>query len=287
MRTARSAIVSLHLGRMHRNWNREWRCVALVLAFTGTLTAPGMSYGESIARSSRPAIWFGPMQDHFDKVERTLSWNYFDFDELMKPDAPWQTAAHEVDVIDLHTMHAAEWYKKSGIPSLPAIGEMVRRLGLKTAGGGGVIYTDGLCKGAGIEGMTSDKDFAKEIYYATKIWHDAGMPLDYFIMDGPFYFGYEYSKSRCNFSIEEVARRAATTMKMIHELYPKIILVDAEGPGKDLPAKWLPEFRQFLVAFRTNYGASIDYLAMDLHWSDTWHTGYRWVEAAKEIAEDM
>jgi hypothetical protein len=227
------------------------------------------------------------MQDHFDIASQTVSWSYYDFSALLAPGAPWRKASHLIDAMMFNVTHAAEGFRQHGVPSLRDIGETLARLRIKAGGGGAVVYTDGLCQGAGIEGMTNDKDFAREVFYATKTWHDAGMPMSYFVMDGPFYFGYEYSRDRCHFSIEDVARRAANTMKMIRGLYPNLVIVDAEGPGKDMPATWLPEYHRFLTAFRSALGAPIDYIDMDLHWTDTWHTGYSWVSVAKEIAVDL
>jgi hypothetical protein len=227
------------------------------------------------------------MQDHYDPMSRTVSWTYYDFLSMLAPDGPWRRAAHRIDGLMVSMVHSVEGYSQKGVPSLPDIHTMLDRFGLKAGGGGSVVYTGGLCPGAGVEGMTSDTDYAREVVSTAQRWHDAGLPLTYFGMDGPFYFGYIYTHDKCHFSIEDVARRAATTMKMIKALYPNIIVIDAEGPGADLPAKWLPDYHRFLEAFRSAYGAPIDYLDMDLHWTDTWHTGYRWVTAAKEIADDM
>jgi hypothetical protein len=232
-------------------------------------------------------IWFAPMQDHFDPTARAVSWSYYDFPAMLPPIAPWQKAASRIDAIMFNVTHAVEGSAHDGSPSLPDIQAMLSRHNFKPAGGGAVVYTDGLCQGAGVEGMTSDKDFAREVVGTTQRWRDAGLPLTYFSMDGPFYFGYIYMHDKCRFTIEDVARRAAATMRMIKALYPDIIVIDAEGPGAQLPADWLPNYHRFLAAFRSAYGAPIDYLDMDLHWIDTWGTGYRWVTAAKQIAQDI
>jgi hypothetical protein len=234
-----------------------------------------------------PQIWFSALQDRYDPASQSVTWNYYDFPAMLSPDAPWQEAAHRLDMMGFNTNHAAEGFSRNGMPSLSAIKAMITRLGVKVSGGGSVVYTDGLCKGAGVEGMTSDNDYAHEVVSTTERWHAAGLPLNYVGMDGPYYFGFIYMQDKCHFTIEEVARRAANTMKKIRDLYPNIMVVDAEGPGKDLPAGWLPGYHRFLAAFRKEYGAPIDCLDMDLHWTDTWNTGYRWTIAATQIANDI
>ncbi len=238
-------------------------------------------------QSAPPQIWFGPMQDHYDPASRQVSWTYHDFPAMLKPNAPWQNAAHAIDAMMFNSTHAAEGFHTDGVPSLPDIKAMLSRNTFKAGGGGATIYTDGVCQGGGVEGMSSDKGFERETYSTVKRWHDEGLPMSYFVMDGPYAYGYDYMQDKCHFSIEDVARRAATTMKMVRDLYPDIVVIDAEGPGKGLPSAWFPGYHRFLEAFHAAYGAPIAYLDMDLHWSDTWHTGYRWVTAAREIADDM
>jgi hypothetical protein len=253
--------------------------LALCIATCGLANAQPAPQREPIK------IWFGPRQDYFDSTTHSVTWTHFDFLGLLRPQAPWQGAARQIDAMMFNVTHASEGFNQVGVPSLPDIRAMLALHQFKAGGGGSVVYTDGLCKGAGVEGMSSDKDFAREVFFTTRTWHDAGLPLSYFTMDSPFFFGYIVMKDKCHFSIEDVARRAATTVKMIRTLYPNIVIIDAEGPGAELPAQWLPEYSRFLAAFRSAYGAPIDYLDMDLHWADSWHTGYRWVTAAKQIVD--
>ncbi len=234
-----------------------------------------------------PKIWIGPLQDHVDPTTKSISWDYFDFPAMLSPAAPWQTAASRIDAVMVNVPHAAEGFSQNGVPSLPDIKSMLERTAVHAGGGGAVVYTAGACELAGVEGMTNDTDYAHEVVLTTRYWHDAGMPLTYFIMDSPYYFGHIYTQDQCHLAIQDVAIRAANTAKQIRSLYPNVIIVDADGPGAELPARWLPGYHTFLDAFRQAYGKPIDYLDMDLHWTDTWHTGYRWTTAATQIARDM
>jgi hypothetical protein len=261
--------------------------VALAACVAVYLSIPKEVLAQPAPRQAPPQLWFAPMQGHVDLASQTVSWTYHDFLAMLVPDAPWQHAAHRIDAMMFDSTHAVEGFSRNGVPSMPEIHAMLTRIGVKAAGGGGVVYTGGYCQGGAVEGTTGDKDYAHEVVATTKTWHDLGLPMNYFVMDSPFFFGYEVIYDKCHLSIEDVAERAATTMKMIKALYPNIVIIDAEGPGPKLPAQWLPDYHRFLAAFRSDYGAPIDYLDMDLHWVDAWHTGYAWVSAAKEIAEDM
>jgi hypothetical protein len=270
---------------------RRRRSFAVAAFISGYLVALGGTFSPSFAQKAptqpTPEIWFGPLQDRYDDKRKVISWTDTDFLDLVHSGALWARARRSVSALMLSVVHASEGYSQRGVPSLPEIGAMLSANHLAVGGGGSVVFTDGLCKGGGVEGMTDDKGFAREVYYTTKTWHDDGMPMEYFVIDGPYYFGYVFLQDKCHFTIEDVARRTATTLRMIRDLYPNIKLIDAEGPAAQPVANWLPNYHRFLDAFRREYGASIDYLDMDLHWTDTWHTGYRWTTAAKQIAEDM
>jgi hypothetical protein len=236
---------------------------------------PLQSRGQSAPQRSSPELWFGPMQDRYDPALKAVLWTYYDFLAMLAPGAPWQKAAHQIDTIVLSVVHAAEGFSQRGIPSLSDIQAMLSRSNFKVSGGGSVVYTDGLCLDAGIEGVSTEKGFAHEVVSTTQRWHDAGLPMTHFVMDGPFYFGYIYTHDKCHFTIEDMAQRTATTMKMIQALYPNLVIIDAEGPGAELPAQWLPDYHRFLTAFQSAYGKPIDWLDMDLHWTDTWKSGGR------------
>ena len=134
-----------------------------------------------------------------------------------------------------------------------------------------------------MEGVTNDTGYAHEAVLTFRAWKNAGGRLDYLILDSPFYFGFYSAQNQCHFTIEDVARRAAATVHLILRDFPNAKIVDAEGPGPLLPADWLPSYGRFLTSFQRYEGRPVDYLAMDMHWFDAWHTGYNWVEASRQI----
>jgi len=201
----------------------------------------------------------------------------FDFPAMLPANAPWQTAAARVAVMRIgnHTM--------SLYPDLQSVVAMTNQHPFKIATEGSMVATGGLCERNGMEGLDAAQDFAREIVGAIRRWKAAGGRLDYVVMDSPLYFGYYASAKDCRFSIAEVARRSAATFREIQKLYPAIRLMDAEGPGPTTVDRWLPDFKQWLDAFKRETGHPIDAVGLDLHWDDAWHTGYNWVQAARQI----
>lgn len=264
------------------------RSMLCVLIAASSLTCLNdSSHASELISKHHPEIWFGPMQDHFDPAARVVSYDFHDFLKMIASDEGWIGAARASDALMFNSTHAVEGFDHSGVPSLARIANVLKNHRLRAAGAGPVIYTDGVCGKSGTEGISMDHDFAREIYFTSRVWKEAGLPMDFFVMDGPFGFGINGDQINCHYTIDEVARRAATSMKKIRELYPNILVIDAEGCGRELPAQWLPQYKVFVKAFQKYYGAPIAFLDMDLHWIDAWHTGYRWPNAANEIAKEV
>ena len=103
-------------------------------------------------------------------------------------------------------------------------------------------------------------------------------------MDSPLVFGHYVTENQCHFSIEDVARRAATSVNMVLQDFPDAVIVDAEGPAWLPPSAWLPDYERFVKAFDAVSRKPIEYLNLDMHWTNSWHTGYNWVDATRQIA---
>jgi len=233
----------------------------------------------SVQADASPQIWFSPRQDNINMLQppgHRVEFTKFDFADMLGANAPWQTAASRVSVltVGVHTMEV--------FGDLASVVAMTNRNGFKIATAGPMISTDGLCAVNGMEGIDSkSKHFAGEILFAIKKWKLLGGRIDYIIMDSPFYFGYYVIAKDCHYSIAEVARRAAATLKEIRLLYPSVKVMDAEGPGAMPINPWLLDFQQWLQDFKVESGKPIDAVGMDFHWRDAWHTGYDWVSAIR------
>jgi hypothetical protein len=226
-----------------------------------------------------PEIWFCPRQSTFNPSGHGVLFDQYDFPAMRRSTAQWKQALSHISVLTLDVVHDAE-----GNKNLSAIIDWANKLKLKIAGPAGIIYTDHRCNPR-MEGITNDVGYAREAVATFHHWSEAGGRLDYLILDGPFFFGYYATQRECHFSIDDVAHRAATTVKMILQDFPNARIVDSEGPGPVPVAIWLSEYDRFLAAFRRAAGRPVDDLAMDMHWIDAWHTGYNWVDASRQIIQ--
>jgi hypothetical protein len=129
-----------------------------------------------------------------------------------------------------------------------------------------MLFNGGTC-GIGIEGMSKDADKNRETVALAKKWKAAGGRWDYIVMDGPLYFGFHYAKD-CHYSMQEVANKAAATLKGVMEYFPDIHVADAEGPGEFPNSQWLSEMQDWFKTFREASGKPIEAVTLDLHWKD-------------------
>ncbi len=240
------------------------------LALLLTLVAPAAQ------AAAAPEIWFAPMQDAVNANGRGVSFTTHDFPEMVRSFDGWNDAAHHITAIELNTKHIVEAY-----PDIPAVIGMVKAGGFKVIGGGSVLFSNGECKPN--EGMNGDHDFEHENALTLRTWHEKGGRLDTLSMDGPFFFGL-YAAPDCHFSITEVARRAAATVNMILQWYPQVEILDTEGPGPVPVPKFLADYAIFLKDFNAQSHRPITRLSLDMHWTDAWHSGYRWVDATRQMA---
>ncbi len=231
---------------------------------------------------SQTQIWFAPRQDSVD-IKRTpgerVSFDKFDFGAMLRKEAAWKDAAEHVSILTIE-VHTIEHFR-----NLAQVVDMTNRHRFGVAIAGNMVFTSGLCVQHGMEGMDAGHDYAREIVAAARKWKLAGGRLSTVIMDSPFYFGFYASKKECHYSIAESAHRAAATFRKLLEVYPGLAIMDAEGPGENTVAEWLYTYREWVDQFQRSAGHRIDAVGMDLHWTDVWHNGYDWVQAARSIAD--
>src|ERR1700722_12959427 len=82
--------------------------------------------------------------------------------------------------------------------------------------------------GQGIEGTLPRKNIAD---YPRRIKVDAGIDIDYVVMDEPLFYGHDYDgKNACHFSVGDVAKGVANSVAAIRAYHPhaKFILVEPE-----------------------------------------------------------
>lgn len=227
-----------------------------------------------------PKIWFSPLQDAVNSDGAGINYTTYDFPAMVASITPWQNAASYLSALGLDVVHIVEAY-----PNVQSVISMDNTNNFPVVGGGAMVFTNGSCTIPTTEGVSSDTGYEHETYLTLHQWKLDGGSIAYIGMDGPFNYGYYALQQYCNFTIEQVAQSAATTVNMILEDYPNAQIVDEEGPGALLPAAWLPQYAQFVSAFNAVSHVPIGYLAMDMHWVDTWDTGYDWVDASSQITQ--
>lgn len=250
-------------------------CLSALLLAGGWLTA-----WAAYARAPTVQIWFSPKQDNVvsDGTGVHVVFTKYDFGQMVASQAAWQTAASRLALMSLN-IHAPEHFA-----DLPALVAMANRSKFQISLSGSAMFTDGKCAKEGMEGLDASSGFARELVAAVRKWKEAGGRLDYVDMDSPFYFGYYASAKSCHFSIAEVARRTAATVSEIRKLYPKIKLMDAEGPGPKPMGPYLADFQKWLDAFKVASGKPMESVAMDMHWKVPGQPTYDWTNDARQMA---
>jgi hypothetical protein len=228
---------------------------------------------------NRPEIWFSPKQQSLNTEGPGIVFNKYDFPTMVASDDGWQQAASHVAAMQINAVGIVEAYH-----DVQSVISMINRHNFKIIVSGSVVYTNHECS-VRSEGVTNDEGFEREFVLQMRHWARVGGRTDYITMDSPLVFGYYVTQKECHFSVEEVARRAATTVNMVLQEFPAARIVDAEGPAWLPPKSWWPDYDKFLRTFNSVSKRPIEYLSLDMHWTDDWHTGYRWVTATREIAD--
>lgn len=120
--------------------------------------------------------------------------------------------------------------------------------------------------GQGIEGTLPRKNIAD---YPRRIKVDAGIDIDYVVMDEPLFYGHDYDgRNACHFSISEVAKGVADSVAAIRAYHPhaRFILVEPE----QVLAGGSAELAEFLDAYKAivqEYPYSVRF---DVLWRKEW-----------------
>jgi len=221
-------------------------------------------------------IWFKPLTWTVKESGHGVEYSKHDFPALLKPDAPWQTAASQVSVLGLP--QNVVW----SYPDRPELIGFFARNRFKVAFVTSMMFTAAAC-GKGVEGISPDADVNRETVIIAQKWKEAGGSLDYIIMDSPYYFGHAFPKG-CRYAINDVAQRTATTLARIVKYFPNVQIVDAEGPGAMSNDAWLSDMGSWFKSFQEASGRSIYAVAMDLHWTDL-RPGNTWQQTARKASD--
>lgn len=234
-------------------------CAYMCLMLVG-LARAGVALAQSPPHEPAPEIWFAPMTWEISPQTHQIDYSMHDFPDFLQPAAPWQQAASRTAVVALP--HNVVW----SYPNRSELISFFREHHFKTAFGFGMLFDKGECPES-VEGISKDSAVNVESVNVAKLWNEAGGSLDYIIMDGPLGYGH-ILVPKCRYSVEEIARRAASTLKGIQAFFPHVRVVDSEGTGRMMDAEWLKLMDTWTKAFKRAAGVPIEAEALDLGWDD-------------------
>jgi hypothetical protein len=213
-----------------------------VLALT-----PLSAYGQQ--------VWFSPGDD----LEVSGIVTHPDFPKLFEEPSQWPTGLSHINVLQFRAPYIArkpaESAKYDGYLKAHhiAIAATMTVMPAETCG-------------QGIEGIMSRKGID---FYPRAIKANAGIDLDYVVMDEPLYFGHDYAgKNACRLSVADVAKGVAESVATIRSYHPnaKFILSEPEQGLPGGPAE-LAEFLDAYKAAAHEYPLSVRF---DVQWRKDW-----------------
>jgi hypothetical protein len=118
--------------------------------------------------------------------------------------------------------------------------------------------------GRGVEGMVAS---VEDPLRAVRKMRRLGANVVTFALDEPLTFGHMFrGRNACNYSIDEVARRLALTIRAVRAIYPNARIADTEAPTDEPPDQWARTFAQWLDDYQAATGMPLYSFGMDLLW---------------------
>jgi len=191
-----------------------------------------------------------------------------DYMDLFKPDAPWKNAASGLDVFKVGTrfaLHADDAELRTMIDDL-------KRRHIAFAVELGVLESSGpgSC-GYGVEGYGN----ANTVESVARRVQKLGGRIDYVAMDEPVWFGHIVDKLAkttgrgCQYSVPEVADRAATKIAVLRRYFPDIKIGDIEPVTARAPGgpQYIEDVLTFEDLLRKKTGAAPAFVHADIAWA--------------------
>jgi hypothetical protein len=213
-------------------------------------------------------VWFAP-PDNLVRFDHQAN---EDFPQLFGADAKWAHASSRINVFNLtafYILRAPEAELRAAVNLLAAhhIALNVDLLALPAEN----------C-GRGVEGILPN---VKETTAAAVRLKQLNASVYSFAFDEPLEYGHIYKgRAACNFTVSEVAKRVALTVREVRLLYPNAKFVDYEVP-QDLPLNdWRTTLNEWLTNYEDATGIPLDGFAIDAHFREPWR---EWARSTIDI----
>ncbi len=205
--------------------------------------------------SGAQQVWFAPGDDL--DVQGVVA--HPDFQELFRPDAPWQTGLQHVDVMQIR----APWFLRMPDAAVRQVTSFLEQHHIALASSLGGVATDSC--GKGVEGVMS----ARGLTVYPREMRRKGIRVSYALLDEPLFYGHDYSgNNACNLPISDVAHRVAWSVRMVRYYYPGVPFVLVE-PVQSLSGG-CGELSEFLDDYKIELGERPAIVRFDVQWHTNW-----------------
>src|ERR1700683_53214 len=207
------------------------------------------------AAVAAPQLWFSPGDD----LEVKGIVGHPDFPKLFEEPSAWPTGLSHVDVFQFRAPYLARKPEDSS-----RYYAFLKAHHIAIAVAMTVLPAENC--GQGIEGTLPRKNIAD---YPRRIKVNAGIDIDYVVMDEPLYYGHDYNGANaCHFSIADVAQGVADSVEAIRSYHPraKFILVEPE----QVLSGGIAELLQFLDAYKAVVREYPSSVRLDVLWGKDW-----------------
>jgi hypothetical protein len=183
-----------------------------------------------------------------------------DWKSFFSPDAPWQHAASQIQILSL----GAGYVGDAPDAELREIAAWAAARGIAL----NIVLQPVAAEPSESCGKTEGYDNPKHVALVAAKLKRLGVAPKYISLDGPLWFGhYATGPQDCHLSIEQAAQRAVRNLRFFLEDFSDLDIDDIEGDILVLQPNWQAEYRAFKTAFEGAAGHPVNSLRLDVKWT--------------------
>jgi hypothetical protein len=204
--------------------------------------------------AGKPQVWFSPSFSHGEHRGSV------DNLELFRDSSPWSEARARVNVfkVAVHTLN------NMSDDDLANMLNFLNRNRIQLAVEYGMLTASDEC-GRGVEGFKPENAPTRLSVKIKKL----GGQIRYIAMDEPLYFGHYFNgKNACHWTIDAIARIAASNIGQFRDIFPNIEIGDIEPVNSIKDGDWLEEIRHWIETYRKETGTPLAFFHDDMVWRE-------------------